>query len=265
MPEAPEVQYLVNNISKYCKNKSLLSVSFIKGRYIKHGKPANFIKFQNNFPLKLIKITKIGKVIIFHFQNEWYLVSRLGLTGWWYVNKNKSKWLNGNPNVIFKFNDTILYYHDTLSYGTLKFIKGKEILDKEVKNLAPQIESISLKELLNRLNKKPLLSKKYIEDVILDQTALFCGIGNYLKSEILYVSRISPKRKIGSLSINDWKIFLKSAKYVIKRIVKSIGNEDKYMNTMYIYKKKIDKYGNNIEKYKANNGRMTYWVPSLQL
>lgn len=66
---------------------------------------------------------------------------------------------------------------DTLSYGTLTFTNKKEEIMKEIDRLAP-----------------------YVENITIDQKSIISGVGNYLKSEILYTSKISPLRLVGSLT-----------------------------------------------------------------
>jgi formamidopyrimidine-DNA glycosylase len=167
------------------------------------------------------------------------------------------------PNVVFKFKKVTLYYTDQLSYGTLTFTQDQAVIDKELNKLAPDIESVTLKTFLEQVDKK-LKTDGLIEDAIIDQHRFVSGIGNYLKSEILYHAKISPLRSVHSLSIADWKELFKSAKKVIKRIFKNVNDEHAYMNTMKVYQKEVDPLGNKIQKHKTKEGRTTFWVPSIQ-
>ncbi len=264
MPEAPEVKYLVGYLSKGCKNRMLQHISIMKGRYAKHGPPMNFDKFVKELPLQLIDISKKGKVIIFHFDKDWYIVSRLGLTGWWFINNDMPEWSKGTANIVFQLDGKNLYYHDTLSYGTLKFIHGHKNMLKEFRQLAPEVETIPLSELLERVAMKRNLGEKQLDNVLMDQKAIFSGIGNYLKSEILYKAKLSPKRLVKSITPDDWNVFLQAARKVMKRQGNTVGSMNKYMNMMCVYMKEKDPHGNKIQKYKSKNGRTTYWVPALQ-
>jgi endonuclease-8 len=264
MPESPEVTYLSNYISRYCQGKVLTSVDIKKGRYAKHGAPMGFDAFVTDLPLKLVDVTKKAKITVLHFEKGWYIVSKLGMMGWWYVNYDRPEWMRGGPNIEFKFPDIYLQYHDTLSYGTLTFTRDLGYIEKEFNRLAPEVEKVTVAEVMERIAKKKAVSKKLIEDVLLDQTAIVSGVGNYLKSEILYEARISPKRRVDSFTTEDWKIFLAAARKVIKRKVKTVCDLDKYSATMYVYSKSVDPLGNKIETHKTKDNRTTYWVPSLQ-
>lgn len=205
MPELPEVNYLSQTIIKHCKGKTLESIELLKGRYVKHGPPKHFKEFIQNLPLVLTDVIQKGKVMALCFNNE-CIISRLGLTGWWYINKDKPSWIHSDPNVVFKFKGLTLNYVDPLSYGTLHFL-SKEDLEKEFLKLAPDYMSITLKELQERLLKKPILLNKTLEDVLVDQHALVSGIGNYLKAEILYDVKLSPFRTLNTLQKRIGKLF----------------------------------------------------------
>jgi formamidopyrimidine-DNA glycosylase len=167
------------------------------------------------------------------------------------------------PNIVLKFKKVTLYYTDQLSYGTLTFTNDQGLIDKELNKLAPDIEYTNLKTFMEQVEKK-LKTDGLIEDAIIDQHQFVSGIGNYLKSEILYDAKLSPKRSVHSLSITDWKELFTSAKKVIKRIFKNVNDEHAYMDTMKVYQKEIDPLGNKIQKHKTKEGRTTFWVPSLQ-
>ena len=266
MPESPEVSYLSSYISSFCKNKPLTSIQILKGRYLKHGPPENFKAFTTQLPLKLTDVQKKGKVLFLYFENDLCIISKLGLTGWWYVNDDAPTWKPTTPNLKFTFpNNLNLYYTDTLSYGTLTITNNPQDIQKQLNSLAEDIETISLKTLLQNIESKPRLQDKLIEDTIIEQDGYVSGIGNYLKSEILYDAKISPLRQTKDLSNDDWKQVLKSARKVIKKITKAMNDEHAYMETMNVYQRDYDKKGNKIHKHKTKSGRTTFWVPEIQV
>lgn len=271
MPEAPEVAYLVDYINDHFKGNHLHSVTIMKGRYYKHGPPSSFHAFCSALPLKLMEVTQKGKVLIMRFQNGWYIISRLGLTGWWYEDGDPPQWMRSSPNLQFDFQRVMgstntLMYIDILSYGTLTFTNDRNVVDTQLSKLAPHVETISVQELTERLENKPHIKYKLLEDVIIDQQALISGVGNYLKAEILYDAGISPLRQVSSISYKDWAKILHSAKRVIKRKKKSINNKDPslYMKTMLVYMKNVDPHGEKVVKHKTKYGRTTFWVPRVQ-
>ncbi len=264
MPETPEVTYLSHYIVQHCQGKKLVSIKILRGRYLKHGAPTNYNAFVKDLPMRLIDVQKKAKVIVLCFEKNWYIVSKLGMMGWWYTSGDTPDWMGGRPNIEFKFSGLSLFYHDVLSYGTLTFTQDQQYIDNQFNRLAPEIEKVTLPALLKRIADKKTLSKKIIENVLLDQTALISGIGNYLKSEILYEARISPKRRVDSLTKEEWQVFLKSARKVIKRQLSAMGDTEAYIDTMHVYGKTADPLGNRVKKHKTKDNRTTFWVPDLQ-
>lgn len=271
MPEAPEVSYLRGYIASHFAGHTLSSVKILKGRYQKHGPPANFKEFDGALPLKLQSVDRHGKVLVLKFENDWCIISKLGLTGWWYADGDPPQWTKTSPNIEFEFHNGRekgkLYYTDTLSYGTLTFTNDKSVVEKEIQKLAPDVEMVSIHDLLARIDKKKLRnSKRLLEDVITDQHAIISGIGNYLKAEILYDAKISPLREVQTVTPDEWKRILTSARKVIKRQQGNVSNSDagKYEAGMRVYMKQMDPKGNKVEKHTSKTGRTTFWVPAVQ-
>jgi formamidopyrimidine-DNA glycosylase len=106
------------------------------------------------------------------FEKDWCIISKLGLSGCWYSEKNVPTWRSFKPNIIFEFQKSdSLIYSDSLSYGTLKFINDKTIWQKEQSELAPDIldKSTKLCDLLDRLDIFPKRQNYLIEDALVDQ------------------------------------------------------------------------------------------------
>jgi endonuclease-8 len=83
-----------------------------------------------------------------------------------------------------------------------------------LKKLGPDVlgETFDDKQALANLRKYPDME---IGVALLDQEIL-AGIGNYLKSEILFLARIDPRRRISALSNKELKEILKLAREVTR-------------------------------------------------
>ena len=269
MPEGPEVKYLTDYVLNKYVGKTLLDVKINSGRYKNHQPPENFKSFVKQLPLKCLDIYKKGKVMFFIFENDWFLISKLGMTGWWYSDDNEPKWRDANTkNVIFTFNKIDdLYFSDFRNFGTITISQDQTLIKTELEKLAPDICNPETKftEIKNLIEKNKE-SHKYIEDVLIDQKIIFSGIGNYLKSEILYQAKISPTRKLLSITIDEWLSIFTIGQRICKKMFKTLMEEDigKYVDTMKVYQKKIDPLGNKIHKRTTKYGRSTFYVPSIQ-
>lgn len=271
MPEGPEVAHLTNDIlSKYI-GKKLINIKINSGRYKNHGPPSNFNKFKKTFPNKCINIYKKGKVMFFEFENNWYIISKLGLTGWWFQDNNAPEWRNSNvKNVVFTFDKTNdLIFSDFRNFGTITITDNLDLVNEELNKIAPDItnKDTHFSDIKKRIESlSDAIIKHRIEDVIIDQKLILSGIGNYLKSEILYECKISPLRVLKNITLDEWKLIFRVAKKITKKMEKILNsnNLDKYFSEMKVYQQKNDPYGNKIKTRKSKFGRTTFYVRSIQ-
>lgn len=270
MPEGPEVTFLVDQIFGKFVNKKLNSIKIITGRYKHHGPPENYKKFINDLPLKCLKVTKKGKVIFIYFENNWCIISKLGMTGWWFIDNDFPSWRDTKLKTItFNFTSHELNFSDFRNFGTLIFTNDDQVIEKEYNKVSydildPTITFNLIKDkITNYTTKHPT---HILEDVIINQKAIVSGIGNYLKAEILYDSKISPLRKLNQLTLDDWEKIIHSAKKIMKKMVKILinGSIDDYVNQMKIYQMDYDPIGNKIEIHKSKTNRSTFYVPAIQ-
>ena len=200
---------------------------------------------------------KKGKVIFLFFEKDWVVIAKFGMTAW-LTDESKEQ----NPNVVFDFGDKKLFYKDIRQFGTLTFTQDPLLVLKELNKLAPDIldDKIQFKDILNRIS-----SYKPMDVILMDQKIVMSGIGNIVKSEVLYDARIDPRRKGSDLTGEEWKRVFQSAKKISKKVVKNIeSNKDDFNGVIKVYGKNEDKNGNKIEKYNAKDSRVTFLVPGLQ-
>lgn len=106
--------------------------------------------------------------------------------------------MNRDGSFVFR-NNKIMTYSDQLSYGTIKFSVSSATGSGNKPNT-------NWKALSARIEmKRKLLETRMIEEAIVDQHLLLCGIGNYLKAEILYAARILPLRMANDIHDDEWK------------------------------------------------------------
>lgn len=128
-------------------------------------------------------------------------------------------------------------------------------------HLQPQIKALQTK-----------YPRMTIDTLLMDQGALVSGIGNIIKSELLYDARISPRRTLASLRPTEWQAILTAARKFAKKtlaILEDAGREtqanyDKYVSIRQVYNKTHDKLNNKVIQYMSADGRKTYWVPAMQ-
>jgi formamidopyrimidine-DNA glycosylase len=295
MPEVVEVMAYADLLRTKLKGKSILEINILKGRYAKHGSFDEKKDLLKNLPIKVIDVRSKGKLIYISLEKDFYLLSTLGLSGGWVAYENKLKSyklpkligsykdyneysdINSHLNVEFKIKGGSVYFFDMLSFGTLKVIKDKTELDKKLSQLGPDIMNLTttLEIFSNKIMSKP---KQKIGILLLNQK-IISGIGNYLRADVLWLSKVSPFRKVKDLTMTEikdiyhnvrlltWGVYNK--KKAIK--LKIISSRDKlpsaYDRDFFIYDQTSDIYDNPVKKeelYESSQKRFIYWVPKVQ-
>jgi formamidopyrimidine-DNA glycosylase len=183
-------------------------------------------------------------------------------------------------NVEFKSSKGSLFYYDTLSFGTIKVIKGIDELNKKLKTLGPDIMDIGTDLVVFKTQiKKSKNLEKEIGVVLMDQKTI-SGIGNYLRSDILYLSKIDPFRKVNKLSdaeINTifnncklltWGEFDKKEAKRLKILNKNNKLPEDYDRLFFVYNQDTDIHGNKVikkELYEGSQKRFIYYVKEIQV
>ena len=75
MPEVMEIRKYADFINYLLKDKKLLNVNIIKGRYKKHDAFENYELLKKNLPLKLKLVKTKGKFIYIEFEKGSLLVT----------------------------------------------------------------------------------------------------------------------------------------------------------------------------------------------
>ena len=261
MTEGPEATYLAHYIATYFKNKRLKKVTIRDGRYKHHGPPKNMKRFQKALPMKLLDVYKKGKVIFFLFEHNWCMIAKMGMVGWF------SK-TDAHANVIFHFENTDLYFSDFRNFGTLTFTDDPLLIMAEIDAIAPDIldDHTTWASFSHHLHAHPPLNTS-LELFLMEQGQFLSGIGNIIKSEILYDARLAPHRTVESMKKEEWHRLFTSAKKISKKIqhhLEKHGWDDSYFQLHTIYQKEKDPHGFTVKTRKAKDGRTTFWVPELQ-
>lgn len=256
MPEGVEVRLQLEKLDKL-KNQSIQSIKIISGRYSRHGNPKGFIKFRKSLPLNIISIHHKGKFIYFILSNNWIIMITLGMTGKLRISSNQEK----HDHIEIKTSNYTLYFNDLRNFGTIEFTNNLEILTNKLNKLGydPLQEKITSSQFYAHIGKfNPDIE---IAEILLNQNFL-SGIGNYLRSDILYCSKINPHSRIGTFSSNILKILKKC---IYTTMLDSYKKQKEKKHKFIIYKQLISPAGNTVQKYKDSKGRTVWFDPIIQL
>ena len=261
MPEGPEVKNMGQYLNNFFKDNIIKSVKILKGRYINKDPPCGFHYFTEKLPLKSISCRTKGKFIYIMLENNIYIFNSLGMSGFWTSDKLK------HSNVEFVTKKGTIYFTDQRNFGTLKFIFTQKELELKLLTIGPDLlnESLNFEDFYKRITLKRN-QNKMIAKVLMDQKTI-SGIGNYLRSEILWHTKMSPFTLVSKLNRNKIKELFEICRKVIwsfynirislKKKIINKSEMHKY-NFFNIYSQEYDKLGNKVLKEKIDKRTVHY-------
>lgn len=301
MPEGSEIFLYKDLIKETILDKELIDIEILKGRYVTHGPFEGYQELKNALPLKVIEVDKKGKLIWIKFENDYVIVDTCGMSGCFMSCNDKNKdlyTLPGNKeldrtndyhnklikhrNFKYVLKDTLLYKSDQRNFSTMKVFYENPIekLQKKLSTIGPDLLDLSFTfdQFLQILKKKKSLSNKKIGNVLIDQK-IISSIGNYARSESLYIAKISPHRIVSTLTDGELSTLYDACRMLLwsfYNIEKGKENGIILENSMYpvkfnrsflVYNQKKDIYDNDVEYEKLYTGsqiRYIHWVKSIQ-
>ena len=262
MPEGPEVKIASDYFNEFFSSSKEIEFEIISGYYNqKYSDIFNTISKH----LSVFKPTfTIGKNIFLELSNNQIFNFHLGMTGGWSNELVK--------HCHFRVYDckNEIFFRDVRKFGNMKIITQSQFNDRFNPSYDLLHKSYSLKKHLSYLE-ATINARKSICSIIMDQK-YFPGVGNYIKSESLYLSKIHPEEKWGNLN-KDMRInLIKNTQRVMKNSYKSGGAELKdFKNPFYsssfrlkIYGKKYTEENNLITSKKTSDSRTTWFCSEKQ-
>lgn len=245
MPELPEVETIRRGLKDFIINKKITKIEVFCDKSFQ-GDP----KIAENQTVKNIR--RFGKALILDLDNEISLMIHLRMTGQ-LIYDGKERYAAGHPSenfvanlpnkqtrILLKFPDGTLYFNDQRKFGFIKVIQTKEVKnDAFIQKLAKEPWDMEADEFYQKLQKH---KNSLIKATILDQS-IICGLGNIYADESLFMAKIHPARRAGTLTKKEAKNLLESACCVMKKSIESGGS------TMATYVKADGTRGDYLDKF----------------
>jgi len=263
MPELPEVQTVVRGLIQKVLGKEIQEIIELRpGTVIWQTEITNLGN--------IVEISRRGKYIILQTSEKLKLIIHLRMTGklifetdW---NKNAK---HARAEIIFT-DKTKLIFNDVRTFGKIQVMNH----DEEVEAFS-RLGAEPLSETFNKryLTEKLLRRTAPIKNILLDQRVV-AGLGNIYVVEILFRSKIDPRKSGKILKSVQIKDIVKHTKVVLQEAIKHNGTtisdyrsvEDKtgeFQNFLKVYGKKTCECGAQIIKIKQA-GRGTYFCEKCQ-
>ena len=236
MPELPEVEVVKRSLANKVQDSIIKKVKLNDARLRYRVEKKDIRKI---IGLKLKKIKRRSKYLLFFFNKDITMLVHLGMTGKFFFINNRNKkfktsfYYNINEKkdqkhdriVFFLNNNRKLIYNDVRKFGFIKIINNKHInKNSHLVNLGPEPLG---KEFNYDYFKKYIKGRnRVIKDILMDQKFV-SGLGNIYANEILFLSKVKPTRKVKYLKVVELKKILMFTRSILQGSIKSGGSSIK--------------------------------------
>jgi formamidopyrimidine-DNA glycosylase len=236
MPELPEVEVVKRSLIKKTQNLIVKAVKINDGK-LRYKIDRNKIK--KIIGLKIKKISRRSKYLLFFFNKDIVMLVHLGMTGkFFFVDRKRTKYKTSfyydlnkekdkkHDRIIFDLsNNQKLIYNDIRKFGFIKFIESVNLYQN------PHLKHLGPEPLNNKFNiryfKNYIKGKgRTIKDTLMDQKFI-SGLGNIYVNEILFYSGVRPEKKIKKLKDAEIKKIIKFSKKIISKAIIAGGSSIK--------------------------------------
>lgn len=288
MPEGAEVRNVADALHYKISGQWIHNIKVNdKSRYFKLGGIKGM--YDLVFPLFISCINAKGKKIIFECidsskskkRNRVFLISALAMTGRWQYHEGEHSGIElmlgytsnmRNVRENSKVSSSV-FFDDQRHFGALHICFNETELKEVLGAVGPDLlsEDISF-DYYNKVISNKRLALKQICGFLLEQK-YFSGVGNWVRAEVLYEAKVSPWRKIGSLSEEEkYLIYYYSIKILrtayevrgltISNYIDPEGELGTY--EVKVYSQDKDPFGNEVVREVLNDKRTIHWVPKVQ-
>ena len=253
MPEGPEISYMTYYFNKKFKNTILKNIKIKGGRYSRHPVPPLFDVFLKKLPSKIKNILNKGKFIYIKFTDNYNFCIKLNYA---HLVEEDFK----HSNIEFITNKGSFYIEDLRNFGTISILDDSQ-LESILNQIGPDLihDKISFSEYEKVMDKHP---KMKIGQFLIEQK-YFSGVGNYVRSEVLYEAKISPFRIIKDLTQLEKKTIFKHLNKVLHKAYQLLLKKQQHY-PLKVYRQKITPKGEKVISERLEKNRNIYYVPEVQ-
>lgn len=278
MSEGPEVKRVSARLNEALAGETILTLE------AHHKKIREWLAQEPSALIghKIVRVYPIGKHILFELDNGSHLHNHLLMFGSWRIYAKRAK-IEPDPRTMEII--TTEKHRAVLRGGSVLELLPAGALESHpsISKLGPDVlgETFDTNRALQNLKKHP---ETEIAVALLDQEIL-AGIGNYLKSEILFVTRTDPRALIRDLSDGELCHILDAARQVttysfensgftvsneIRARLDEPGKSPFTVGRKYYVFRRTNKpcwnCGTPIRQFRqgSGKGRITYYCPTCQ-
>jgi endonuclease-8 len=272
MPEGPEIWRTADSLTNALKDRPIEDLYFAFDELKEY-----------EAKLKGQSVTNVearGKALLTFFDTGKVMYSHNQLYGKWMVSEaDKEPDTNRSLRVAIHNGEKSAYLY---SASEIEMLDREEVKEHSyIKKLGPDVlhPDTTFEDVLEQFQSEEFKNRK-LTTLLLDQ-GFVSGIGNYLRSEIMFYANVDPRKKLREYSEKQKEALADAAYKLITRSYETGGitNDQKIVEALkrenasydeyrhFVYKRTDDrchKCGSIIEEDKTG-GRKIYYCPSCQL
>lgn len=272
MPEGPEIWNTADSLRATLQDKPITDLFFAFEELKEYESK-----------LKGKKVTDVearGKAILTYFEDETVMYSHNQLYGKWMVRENGQEPDTGRSLRVAIHNDEGSAY--LYSASQIEMLNKAAVSEHSyIKKLGPDVlhPETSYEDIIGQFRSGDFQNRK-LTTLLLDQ-GFISGIGNYLRSEIMFYAKVDPRKKLKNYSDEEKVALAKATIEISKRAYEKNGitNDDAIVTALkrenagrkeyrhFVYKRtgnRCHKCGSVIEE-DTTGGRKIYYCPSCQI
>ena len=235
MPELPEVEVVKKSLNRSIHHLTIKNIEILN-KNLRYKIDIKLIK--KIIKSKVLRILRRSKYILILLNNNYTILAHLGMTGKFIIVDNKNirklssfyfKIMDHKPkhdHIVFEFSKRIkLIYNDVRKFGFIKIEKTKHLfLNSHLIKLGPEPLSprFNVKYFKSKIKRK----KIFLKDLLMNQKFV-AGLGNIYVNEVIFLSRLNPKKKVCDLSAKNISDLIRNIKKVLKKAIKEGGSSIK--------------------------------------
>jgi endonuclease-8 len=201
-----------------------------------------------------------GKHLLIWFSGDLVLRTHMRMHGSWHIYRPGERWQRPRADMRIVLG-TADYEAVAFSVPVVELTNARDLeRDPALRDLGPDIlgDDFDAAEAVSRMQAMPDTD---IADALLDQRAL-AGIGNIFKSESLFVARVDPFAKVGTLAREEVERVVNAA----RRLMRASATQRPAVFSVYGRgARPCRRCGTSISRRKqGENARVTYWCSRCQ-
>jgi formamidopyrimidine-DNA glycosylase len=219
MPELPDITVYVERIAERVKGKALENARFASPFVLRTALPP----IRDVFGKRVRDVTRLGKRIVFHFEDDFVIVVHLMVAGRfrWEPKGAKIPGKLGLAAFDFETGTLLLTEASSKKRASIHVVKGAAAL-ADFDRGGLEVMTASRDAIVAAMTRERHTLKRAMTD-----PTILSGIGNAYSDEILHAAKLSPMKLTSQLAPDEWTRLVDATKRILAERTKIIREESK--------------------------------------